>query len=119
MQVRIENDIINSGTTIVRFTRSQLNAMNALHMIPEMIQVLQLYPLLLALGMLAEDQILALHLLHFPQMLPVEMVVYYCRSAVQERPLFVRLPFVSNVARILRLSYKKGEGVRPGRLPFY
>ena len=93
--------------------------MNAHHMVPEMIQVLQLHPLLLALGMIAEDQIVALHFLHLLQMLAIEVVIHHGRSTVRERPFLVRLSFVPNAARTLRLSHWGGERVRWGRLLFH
>ena len=78
--------------------------MNAHHMIPKMVQVLQLHPLL-ALGMLAEHQILTLQPLHFLQMLTVEVVVHHGNSTVGERPFLVGQPLVSNTVRALRLPY--------------
>ena len=61
--------------------------------------------------MLAENKILALHFLYFPKILAVKIIVYYCRSVIRERPLFVSLPLVPNAARILSLTYKMGKGV--------
>src|SRR6266699_621815 len=93
--------------------------MNPLYVVPKVIQVLQLHPLLLALGMVAEYQVVALQFLHLLQMLAVEMIVHYGRSAVRERPFLVRLPFVPNAARTLCLTHKKGERIRSGRLVFH
>src|SRR3569833_4074803 len=69
--------------------------------------------------MVTEDQIITRHLLHLLQVLAIEMVVHHGRSTVCECPLLVRLPLVSNAARTLCLSHKKGEGVLRGRLFFH
>ena len=94
-------------------------SLDALYVITEVIQMLQLYPALLALGMFAEDQVAALPFLHLPQMLAIEVVVYDGWSGGRERPLLVLLTLVSDAARTPRLFHKKGEQVRPGRPSFH
>ncbi len=93
--------------------------MNPLYVVPEMIQMLQFHPLLLAFEIVAEYQIVAFQFLHLLQILAVEMIVHYGRSAVRERPFFVRLPFVPNVTKTLYFTYKKGERIRSGRFVFH
>lgn len=95
------------------------DAVDALHVIPEVIQVLQLHPVLLALGMLAEYQIVVLQSLHLLQVLTIEVVVHDGQSTVQEHSLLVRHALVPNAARTLRLAHKKGEQVWSGRPRFY
>ncbi len=93
--------------------------MNSLHMAPEMIQVLQLHALLLALGVVAEDQIVALQPFHLLQMLAVEVVVHLGWATVQKGSFLVRLSLVPDTAGALRVLHKKGEGSRSGRLLYY
>ncbi len=81
-----------------------------------MIQVPQLYAVLLALGVVAEDQVVALQPFHLLQMLAVEVVVHLGRPTIREGSFLVRLSLVPDAAGALRASHKKGEGIRSGRL---
>lgn len=46
----------------------------------------------------------------------VEVVVHHGGPAIQEGPLFVRHPLVSDAPRALRLLYQQGGRITPGRL---
>lgn len=55
---------------------------------------------------------------HLTRMLTVKVLIHRGRSAVRERPLFIREPLITDAERTLRLLHEKGERVGwRGRLP--
>ena len=81
------------------------------HVVPEVIESVQLDVRFFALGVRAADVIIAFHLFHGDKVFAIEMIIHHGRPTIGKCPLLHRHGFIADATRTLCLSHEQREPV--------